>query len=316
MSNFPQNNWGQPQQQQQPQGNWGQPQGSVPQGQQGNWNGGQQQQQWNPQAAGFVPGPPYQEGEFPDVNEVTMAGQVYPNKYMQQGWEFRPNDKGGVLTANIKLRSSWNNNVKQQFMKIVAFGELAQALRNELAPGRMIRFTGQFRENGYVSKKDNKTKRVNQVVLRGFNGQPAYQMGAVLRLVDEMPPPRQQGNWGGQQQGNWNGGQQQQPPQGGGWNQPPQGFAPQQQPAPQQQWGPPQGAPPQQPPQQWGPQVAAPQQQAPQQWGPPQGAPPQQPTHQAMPQGQGWGPGPGGFAPPQGGPQQAPPQGGFQLPPQ
>src|SRR4051812_12606873 len=109
MGAFPQNGfpqqqpaWGGPQQ-------GFNPQGTVPQGNfgggfpQGGYGG---QSQFNPQAAGFVPGPPYGDNEFPHENMVSMAGQVYPNQFMPQGWEFRPTDKGGMLTANIKLRSA------------------------------------------------------------------------------------------------------------------------------------------------------------------------------------------------------------------
>lgn len=311
MSSFPNNGggWGQPNNGGQPSngGGWGQPN-----------NGGQQQQQqpqWNPQAAGFVPGPPYNEGEFPDENMVFMTGQIYPNKYMPQGWEFRANDKGGMLTANMKVRSSYNGKVKQTFIKIVAFGDIAQAMKNEMGPGRLLKFTGEFRENGYVSKRDNKTKRVNQIVLRSYNNQPPFQFGPGLRLVDEIPVRQQQqggtgGGWGNpapqQPQQNWGTPPQQQhapaqPPAQNAWGQPPQ--QPPQQQTPQQPWAQPPQQPAQQPPQQaWVNPQQPPQQQQQQTWA----HPAQAPANTAPPAGApGWPPG-GQFVPPQGGAQQPP----------
>ncbi len=246
-----------------------------------------------------------------------MAGQVYPNKYMPQGWEFRPTDRGGFVTANIKLRSEYNGKVKQQFIKLICFGQEAQALRNELTPGRLIKFTGEWRENGYRGR-DGKNKRVQQVAIRSMNGRPAYELGPVLRLVDEMPAPNQGGynNGGGQQQqGGW--GQPPQQQQQGGWGQP-NGGPPQQPPHGQGR-----GQPPQQPPAQFNTQ------QPPQQpqggWAPPPGGPPQQPpqgawqpapqpTHTAMP-GQGGFPQGGQFAPPPGGPPQGTPPPAGNAPP-
>jgi hypothetical protein len=359
MSGFPQQQqpWGQPQQQA-PQGFAPQPQPQQFQGGQGSFAPGQfQQPQPGYQQPAFQPNQPqmpqlqrvtmgqgYTPGQFPHCNDFHGIGQVFPNQWIPQGFEYKANQgkPGGTLNINVKIREAWGtepNQVKVQFIRVVAFGDAAMQLVNQLRAGMIVEFTGNFRPNRYKSQKTQKINTVNQVVLNTRAGAMPFKVIGELPMYEEINPRDAAGGWGQPQQ-NFGGPQQpQQQPQAWGapqgqppFQQAPQGLpmqqpmqAPQQQP---QQWlSQPQGQPSfQQPmqapmqPQQAPPQFQQPQQQPPQGW-----AQPQQ-SHQAagMPAQPAPGQVQGNFAPPQQAqtgfpmPQaasQGAPQGGFTPPP-
>lgn len=237
-----------------------------------------QQQQQGPQLQRVMLGQGYAPGQFPHMNECHMIGQIFPNQWMPNGIEYKATDKGGTASINVKIRNAWGDQpdkVKIQFIRLVAFGALAQQLMNMLKAGQIIEFKGEFRPNKYKNRNSGKIMSVNQIILSARNNEPLpIRVLGELPMYDEVNPNQQQG-WGNGGNNGGNGGNQ--------WGQ--QGN--------QQQtgtWGAPPAQPPQQPYSQ--PGYAPPQ-------GAPMGGPPSQMTPIAPP--------PGGFQP---GPMMAPPQGG------
>jgi hypothetical protein len=281
-----------------PQGNYAPPQGQqyAPPPAQGQYAPPPQQQQY---------GAPAAPQQLPYENNCTFVGQVAPNQWIPQGFEWKaPNGSGqGHIQINLKLRrqTSYQGNVKVsiQYVRVIAYGQVGQQLMNMLRPGLVIRVVGA--EFKLVSYKDQKTQQFKQIVQfqlpsKSQNGQLPIQVIGDQPYVEEKSTPSNYNNGqqnGGQQQGGYV------PPQQGGQQQAPQ-YPPQGQ--PQGQYAPPQQgqqyAPPAQP-----------------QYAPPQGQPYQQPGAPAagVPQQPAPGQAHGQFPPPQGNP--FPPQPGQAAPP-
>ena len=151
-------------------------------------------------------------GNFPYLNRVELVGQVFGND-QNPGIKWVPgrDGKDGHIQVKLKVRKSWNgrngSGVKQTLVKLVAYGQLGQALGGQIRPGAMLKVCGELSISNFKSTQgQNAGSWVTEVQIQlrdGRDGRAPFEVIGLLPVYDEKAPPRNNGGYGG---GNNNGG--------------------------------------------------------------------------------------------------------------
>ena len=175
-------------------------------------------------------------GQFPFFNRWEVVGQVFSTNPQDPGFQWINGQQGkeGHLEITVKIRRSWGGQhpgVSQSKVKVIAYGQLGQAIMNQIRPGTIIRAVGEGKVSCFQKKQGPQAGQWTtsvQVQLRNNpGGEVPFEVLGFLPVVDEAPP--RQNNYGGGQQAQYPQQQAQYPMPGQGQPAYPQAQQPYQQ---------------------------------------------------------------------------------------